>query len=81
MAASGGNTSEKIATDIINLALTIRSEKTKVFISGLTITNDTLRKSVRIQSYSGPHFSALGQNTDNQNNSEYGQFLRSVQSR
>ena len=35
-----GNTSEKIATDIVNLALTIQNEKTKVFISGLTIRND-----------------------------------------
>ena len=39
-----GNTSEKIATDIVNLALTIQSEKTKVFISGLTTTNDNLDK-------------------------------------
>ena len=39
-----GNTSEKIATDIVNLALTIQSEKTKVFISGLTIRNDNLNK-------------------------------------
>ena len=31
-------------------------------------------KSVRIRIYSGPHFSAFVQNTD-QNNSEYGQFL------
>ena len=37
-------TSEKIATDIVNLALTIQSEKTKVFISGLTIRNDNLDK-------------------------------------
>ena len=39
-----GNTSEKIATDIVNLALTIQNEKTKVFISGLTIRNDNLDK-------------------------------------
>ena len=39
-----GNTSEKIATDRVNLALTIQSEKTKVFISGLTTTNDNLDK-------------------------------------
>ena len=39
-----GNTSEKIATDIVNLALTIQNEKTKVFISGLTIRNDSLDK-------------------------------------
>ena len=32
--------------------------------------------SVRIRSCSGPHFPAFGQNTD-QNNSEYGHFLRS----
>ena len=32
---------------------------------------------VRIRSYSGLHFPAFGQNTD-QNNPEYGQFLRSV---
>ena len=34
-------------------------------------------KSVHIQTYSGPHFSTFGLNTD-QNNSEYGHFLRSV---
>ena len=39
-----GNTSEKIAADIVNLALTIQSEKNKVFISGLTIRNDNLDK-------------------------------------
>ena len=39
-----GKTSEKIANDIVNLALTIQSEKTKVFISGLTISNDNLNK-------------------------------------
>ena len=39
-----GNTSEKIATDIVNLALTIQIEKTKVFISGLTIRNENLDK-------------------------------------
>ena len=33
-------------------------------------------KSVRIRSYSSPHFPAFGLNTD-QNNSEYGPFLRS----
>ena len=33
-------------------------------------------KSVSIRSYSGPYFPAFGQNTD-QNNSEYGHFLRS----
>ena len=33
-------------------------------------------KSVRIWSYSSPYFSAFGLNTD-QNNSEYGHFLRS----
>ena len=33
-------------------------------------------KSVRIRSYSGPHFPAFRLNTD-QNNSEYGHFLRS----
>ena len=31
-----GNTSEKIATSIVNLALTIQREKTKVFISELS---------------------------------------------
>ena len=39
-----GNTSEKIATDIVNLALTIQIEKTKLFISGLAIRNDNLDK-------------------------------------
>ena len=39
-----GDTSEKIATDIVSLALTIQSEKTKAFISGLTIRNDNLDK-------------------------------------
>ena len=44
-------------------------------------------KSVRIQSYSGPDFSTFGMNTErygvrmgentDQNNSEYGHFLRS----
>ena len=38
------NTSEKIATGIVNLALTIQSEKIKVFISGLTIRNENLDK-------------------------------------
>ena len=33
-------------------------------------------KSVRIRSYSGPHFPAFGLYT-NHNNSEYGHFLRS----
>ena len=33
-------------------------------------------KSVRIWSYSGPYIPAFGLNTD-QNNSEYGHFLRS----
>ena len=33
-------------------------------------------KSVCIRSYSGPYFPAFGLNTD-QNNSEYGHFLRS----
>ena len=41
-------------------------------------------KSVRIRNYSGPHFPAFGLNTDSvrmrehadQNNSEYGHFLR-----
>ena len=35
-------------------------------------------KSARIPSYSGPYFPAFGLNTD-QNNSEYGHFLRSVE--
>ena len=35
-------------------------------------------KSVRIRSYSGPHFPAFGMNTD-QNNSKYEHFLRSEQ--
>ena len=39
-----GNTSEKTATAIIKLALTIQIEKNKVFISGLTIGNDFLHK-------------------------------------
>ena len=34
-------------------------------------------KGVRIRSYSGPHFSAFGLNTD-QNNSKYGFFARST---
>ena len=34
-------------------------------------------KSVRVRSYSGPYFPAIGLNTD-QNNTEYGHFLRSV---
>ena len=34
-------------------------------------------KSVRIRSYSGPHFPAFGPNMD-QNNCEYGHLLRSV---
>ena len=38
-----GNTSEKIATNIVNLALTIQREKNnKVFISGLTIRRITI---------------------------------------
>ena len=36
-------------------------------------------KSVRIRSYSGPYFPAFGLNAD-QNNSEYGHFLRSGES-
>ena len=39
-----GDTSEKTATAIIKLALTIRIEKNKVFISGLTIGNEFLHK-------------------------------------
>ena len=39
-----GNTSEKTATAIIKLALTIQIEKNKVFISGLTIGNEFLHK-------------------------------------
>ena len=39
-----GNTSEKIATDIVNLGLTIQSERNKVFISELTIRNGNLDK-------------------------------------
>ena len=35
-----GNASKRIATDRFNLALTIQSEKNKVFILGLTIRND-----------------------------------------
>ena len=38
------NTSEKIATGIVNLALTIQSEKIKVLISGLTIRNENRDK-------------------------------------
>ena len=36
-------------------------------------------KSVRIRSFSGPYFPAFGLNTD-ETNSEYGHFLRSVNS-
>ena len=39
-----GNTLEKLATNIVNLALTIQIEKTKVFILGLTIRNNNLDK-------------------------------------
>ena len=39
-----GNTSENIATYIVKLALTIQSEKNKVFISGLIMRNDNLDK-------------------------------------
>ena len=39
-----GDTSEKTATTIIKLALTIQIEKNKVFISGLTIGNEFLHK-------------------------------------
>ena len=39
-----GNASVKISIDIVNLALTIRSEKNKVLISGLIIKNDNLNK-------------------------------------
>ena len=39
-----GNTSEKIGIDIVNFASTIQSEKTKVFIAGLTISNDKFHK-------------------------------------
>ena len=38
------NNPEGISTDIVNLALTIQSEKIKVFISGLTIRNSNLDK-------------------------------------
>ena len=38
------NTSEKIATDMVSLVLIIQSERTTVFISGLTIRNDNLSK-------------------------------------
>ena len=39
-----GNTSKKIATDIVNLASTIQNEETKVSIPGLTIRNGNLDK-------------------------------------
>ena len=40
----GGNTSEKISTDIVNLTLAIKYEKTKGFISGLTMRDGNLDK-------------------------------------
>ena len=39
---TNGNTWEKIATDMANLAWTMQSKKIKVFISGLTIRTDNL---------------------------------------
>ena len=39
-----GNTSNKIDTKIVNLALTIQSKKTKVFVLGLAIRKDNLNK-------------------------------------
>ena len=36
-------------------------------------------KNIRIRSYSSPHFPAFGLNTEEQNNSEYEHFLRSVE--
>ena len=42
-----GNTSEKISTDLVNLALTMQIEKTKVFNSRLAISNDNLDKRLK----------------------------------
>ena len=52
--------------------------KLSTFIESLLNEMNTLHcvKSVRIPSYSGPHFPSFGLNT-NQNNFEYGHFLRS----
>ena len=46
------------------------------FTDTITIWNIILRKSVRIWSYSGLHYPAFGLNAE-QNNSEYGDVLRS----
>ena len=51
-------------------------------ISTILNRNITLRKNVRIRSYSGPHFPTftlvrMGENAD-QNNSEYGHFSRNI---
>ena len=56
--------------------------------SGARVSHLHSVKSVRIRSYSGPYFPAFGRNTEryfvrmrentDQNNSEYGHFLRSA---
>ena len=40
----GTNNSEKIASDIVNLVLSVKNEKTKVYTSSLVIRNDKLDK-------------------------------------
>ena len=39
-----GNTSQRISIDSVNLALSIKVKKTKIFISVLTMKNDNLDK-------------------------------------
>ena len=43
----------------------------------LSVKSESVVKSVNIRNYSGPYYPAFGLNTD-QNNSEYGHFLHSV---
>ena len=48
---NSSNTADKIVTLTVNLALTIQSETTKVFISGLTIENDSLDRGHPLSTY------------------------------
>ena len=69
----------KFATAFTLLNFTREKKHKKRAIFGVTLKyplNSLCVKHVRIRSYSGPHFPAFGLNTD-QNNSEYGHFLRS----
>ena len=69
----------KIRTDhgLSKITLNMLPNTLTIFLFSITFINSThCVKSVGIRSYSGPYFPAFGLNAD-QNNSEYGHFLRS----